>query len=204
MQNGELVVNFSERLVLLIRECRQMLDMEPQDRKVDKEIVKLVEVSKKYYKNGIKLKQIANFYNNMSLHIIESQQRLLVQEAMEFEDIINKWKQQSGARNNMEIYVESVQMAYNKILSESAKLRGVHKKLVDQCCQLLEIDIQSSLQPYKAKLLSINTLVKHVIESRDRQLSSSWERHWQVQVQKVQHLQFRRGLLSFIDRVSPL
>lgn len=66
MVDGELVVYFSERLVLLIRETRQMIDMEPPGRKVTRQIVEIVDNSKKYYKNAMKLKQIANFYNNMS------------------------------------------------------------------------------------------------------------------------------------------
>ncbi len=40
--------------------------MEPIGRKVSKNILEIVENSKKYYKNAIKLKQIASFYNNMS------------------------------------------------------------------------------------------------------------------------------------------
>jgi len=56
MVDGELWVNFSERLILLIRETRQMIDMEPVNRKVKRSIVEIVDNSKKYYKNAVKLK----------------------------------------------------------------------------------------------------------------------------------------------------
>ena len=142
MVDGELVVYFSERLVLLIRETRQMIDIEPVGRKVSRTIIQIVENSKKYYKNAIKLKQIANFYNNMSQQIVESQQRMLVQEAMEFEDVINRWKKQSN--RNIEEYVEQVCSSYNKIIEESSKLRRVHEKLIEQTIRLLEMDVVSN------------------------------------------------------------
>ncbi len=59
---GDLLVNYSEKLVTLVKDARAIGELGFQ---YDKTIFKIVEQAKKFYKEGVCLKQIANFYNSM-------------------------------------------------------------------------------------------------------------------------------------------
>ena len=48
---------------------------------------------------------------------------------MEFEDIINQWKDKKN--RNIDKYVQNVESSYNKIMAESGRLRRVHERLID-------------------------------------------------------------------------
>ena len=53
-----------------------------------KPIQELGEQAKKMYKEGLALKQIANFYNSMSAQIIPSQKKMLLGSALTFEKAV--------------------------------------------------------------------------------------------------------------------
>lgn len=55
LNNGLLKVNYSERLVLLIRETRQLLELGYR-KQISSEINKVVENGKKFYKEALTLK----------------------------------------------------------------------------------------------------------------------------------------------------
>jgi dynein heavy chain 2 len=64
LSDGLLKVNYSERLVLLLREVRQLCEMGFR-KQIPSQIIKTVEDGKKFYKEALTLKQVANFYNSM-------------------------------------------------------------------------------------------------------------------------------------------
>jgi dynein heavy chain 2 len=59
---GLLRVNYSDKLVTLVKDARILAEM---GFKIDKEIINVTEKAKKFYKEGVTLKQVANFYNSM-------------------------------------------------------------------------------------------------------------------------------------------
>jgi len=59
---GLLKVNYSEKLVTLVKDARALGE---HGFPPDKKIQVIVERAKKFYKEGVALKQIANFYNSM-------------------------------------------------------------------------------------------------------------------------------------------
>jgi dynein heavy chain 2 len=63
-KDGTLEVNYSDRLLLLIREVRQLMEL-GYKKDVDAGILKTVELGQKYSKEAITLKGIAQFYNRM-------------------------------------------------------------------------------------------------------------------------------------------
>ena len=69
-RDGKLHVNFSDRLVTLLREVRQLNGMGYD---IPAKIQTAHDVSKKFYRYGVVLKQVAHFYNNIDEQIIESQ-----------------------------------------------------------------------------------------------------------------------------------
>jgi dynein heavy chain 2 len=90
--SGELVIHYSENLVTLLREVRQLQEY---GYKIQDAIVKAVATGEKYYKYGLKLKQVANFYNTIKEKIIPSQMGMLLLEAQKFERAI---KDQKGTK----------------------------------------------------------------------------------------------------------
>ena len=58
---GLLKVNYSEKLVTLVKDARAIGE---HGFPLDKKITAIVDQAKKFYKEGVTLKQIANFYNS--------------------------------------------------------------------------------------------------------------------------------------------
>ena len=59
---GLLKINYSEKLVTLVKDARAIGE---HGFPLDKQIIAIVDRAKKFYKEGVTLKQIANFYNSM-------------------------------------------------------------------------------------------------------------------------------------------
>lgn len=68
--DGQLKVHYSERLVVLLRETRQLSEL---GYKIPKEIEEAVMTGQRFYRYGVKLKGVANLYNTMTDQIIPSQ-----------------------------------------------------------------------------------------------------------------------------------
>jgi dynein heavy chain 2 len=65
---GLLKVNYSEKLVTLVKDARAIGE---HGFTLDKNILGIVNQAKKFYKEGVALKQIANFYNSMGTQMID-------------------------------------------------------------------------------------------------------------------------------------
>ena len=74
LKNSILTVNYSDKLILLIREIRQLGEIGLKS-KIPKDILDTAEQGKRFYKEALSLKKIAHFYNNMNDEIIDSQKR---------------------------------------------------------------------------------------------------------------------------------
>jgi len=76
---GDLLrVNYSESLVTLVKDGRAIGEL---GFPVDDKIQKIIERAKKFYKEGVCLKQIANFYNSMSSQIVDCQKPMMIEKA---------------------------------------------------------------------------------------------------------------------------
>jgi dynein heavy chain 2 len=69
-RDGKLRVNFSDRLVTLLREVRQLTSF---GFIIPSKIQLAATTAKKFYRYGVVLKQVAHFYNSIDEQIIESQ-----------------------------------------------------------------------------------------------------------------------------------
>ena len=61
-EGGLLKVNYSEKLVTLVKDARVLGE---HGFKIPKPVHDVTENAKKFYKEGVTLKQVANFYNSM-------------------------------------------------------------------------------------------------------------------------------------------
>ena len=72
---GLLSVNYSSRLVQLLREVRQLSELELN---VPLKIKKAAEEGERYYRYGVMLKKVANFFNGMETQILSTQRPMLL------------------------------------------------------------------------------------------------------------------------------
>jgi dynein heavy chain 2 len=82
---GLLKVNYSEKLVTLVKDSRVLGE---HGFKIPKAIHDVTENAKKFYKEGVTLKQLANFYNSMGTQMIDCQKPMMLEKAAEFESLI--------------------------------------------------------------------------------------------------------------------
>ncbi|GMT29040.1 hypothetical protein PFISCL1PPCAC_20337, partial [Pristionchus fissidentatus] len=69
--NGMLHVNYSDRLLKMIREVRQLSSL---GLAIPAKIAKTCANGEKYYRYGVTLKQIAHFYNTVDQQMLPCQQ----------------------------------------------------------------------------------------------------------------------------------
>jgi len=86
---GLLKVNYSEKLVTLVKDARAVGEHGYKDQ-LHPDIVRIVEQAKKFYKEGVALKQVANFYNSMGTQVIQCQKPMIIQQAQRFEAAVNQ------------------------------------------------------------------------------------------------------------------
>lgn len=143
--DGELVVNFSSKVVELLREERQLrelsftipLDIQKSTKRIDQ-----------FYRSGMLLKKVANFYNTIEHQIVESQRPMLLQSLLEFEDAVHSGAPGSATSSNggsrparqlswtdagaCEEYVGKLQKKAEELATENRKLRHAHDALRKQ------------------------------------------------------------------------
>ena len=79
-----LQVNYSDRLVRFLREVRQLVAL---GFKMPQAVQWNADIAHKFYRHGVVLKQVANFYNTIDTQIVRSQKPLLLDYALQFEQL---------------------------------------------------------------------------------------------------------------------
>ncbi|MXQ96699.1 hypothetical protein E5288_WYG013272 [Bos mutus] len=83
--DGSLKVHYSDRLVVLLREVRQLSAL---GFVIPAKIQQVANIAQKFCKQAIILKQVAHFYNSIDQQMIQSQRPMMLQSALAFEQII--------------------------------------------------------------------------------------------------------------------
>ena len=214
LSDGLLKINYSEKLILLLREVRQLGELGFR-RQIPQKILDTVEQGKKFYKEALTLKQIANFYNTMSTQIIQSQKPMVIEQAMRFEDIVkscnggrantknaNVIQWESGAE--LEKYIKSVQEAADEIMKENRKLRKAHIAIAEVVNDLFEIDLLRERGVWKEKMEGIRRLVENAVGGREQKLCRIWRIHWDYQLYKALEVQYQLGLMNLNQNLSEI
>ena len=197
LTDGVLKVGFSDKLVQLIKEVRQLLEYGFE---IPKNIKTIALEGKKYCKEAITLKQVANFYNNMSSEILECQKRMLLGEALAFEDVVKSTKSlQSGkltwnSSNEVADYIKMVQKAANELMGENRKLRKVHLEILEKIKELQVIDLLKYRQMWKDKLNEIRRNIELVSENKDPAGCALWKTALDKELYKALEIQYKLGL----------
>lgn len=170
---GILKVNYSDKLVTLVKDARMLGEM---GFKLPRQVHAVTENAKKFYKEGVTLKQVANFYNSMGTQMIECQKPMMIEKAQDFEHII---KNPKGAKSHgnttvvtwsdpidIEYYIKSVQVKATELIAENRRLRKVHLSLVDQMVELMNIDLLKNKNTWKDKLGTMRKQIEQVTKTR--------------------------------------
>ena len=128
-------VNFSDRLVRFLREVRLLSSL---GFKMTPLVQGNADVAHKFYRHGVVLKQVANFYNTIDTQIVNSQKPLLLDHALRFEQLATTPKAQQTANaagggkeitwsdpTQLEGYIDELRGCSEELMQENRKLRQV-------------------------------------------------------------------------------
>lgn len=217
-KNGDLVVNYSEFLVTLLRDVRQLTELSAQhlgsqvgskkDEWVPLKVRKVAEEAEKYYRYGVTLKKVANFYNNMESQIIDEQKPMLLDSLLAFEEAVKRpgvqQKSSSAAASKKDVtwqnldecneYVKQLQDAADKLSSENRRFKRAHEKLSEEFLALLDIDLLRFPNKWKERWDEIKKSVLTVTKKQDPARTKKWFLYWDQQLYKVLESGYQMGL----------
>ncbi|OQS05963.1 dynein heavy chain [Thraustotheca clavata] len=213
---GYLTVNYSEFLVTLLRDVRQLMEL--SDQWVPPRILEVANEAEKYYRYGVTLKKVANFYNNMESQVIEEQKPMLLDALIAFEEIVKKPGKSTTSKtskpkaidvtwNNLEEceeYVKHLQQAADALSIENRKLRRAHEKIGEDLVLLMDVDLLRYPEKWKDKNDTIKAFINVTIKKYDPNLTKRWLLYWDHQLYKVLEAGYQIGLESLNENLPEI
>lgn len=186
--DGLLTVNFSEQLVCLLREVRQLSEC---GFTIPSGILTMAEESAQFYKYGVSLRNIANFYNNMEHQILDYQKPILLQSLLAFDELIKHAGEESssssleGTKKNKNLviwgnvvecenYITKLQEAANELEKENRRLKQQHFSVIHQIKSIVNIDILKQKDLWKSKWQEMS----HQVQQVKRVYNEKYMRKW--------------------------
>uniref|UniRef100_A0A663LRA3 Dynein cytoplasmic 2 heavy chain 1 n=1 Tax=Athene cunicularia TaxID=194338 RepID=A0A663LRA3_ATHCN len=159
---GTLNILYSDRLVTLLREVRQLSAL---GFAIPAKIQHVANTAQKFCKQAVILKQVAHFYNSIDQQMIESQKPMMLQSALAFEQIIKHSKSGPGEKaqitwdnpRELEVYIQKLQAAAERLSTENRKLRKWHTNFIEKVISLMNIDLLRQQQRWKGGLQELRT-----------------------------------------------
>ncbi|KAF5921105.1 hypothetical protein HPG69_018505 [Diceros bicornis minor] len=208
--DGSLKVHYSDRLVILLREVRQLSAL---GFVIPAKIQQVANVAQKFCKQAIILKQVAHFYNSIDQQMIQSQRPMMLQSALAFEQIIKNSKAGSGGKSHitwdnpkeLEGYTQKLQNAAERLATENRKLRKWHTTFCEKVVVLMNIDLLRQQQRWKDGLQELRTGLASV-EAQGFQASDmrAWKQHWNHQLYKALEHQYQMGLEALNENLPEI
>ncbi|KAL8004079.1 putative AAA+ ATPase domain, dynein heavy chain region D6 P-loop domain-containing protein [Plasmopara halstedii] len=212
-QSGDLVVNFSEFLVTLLRDVRQLTELSSQQRMAPSEawvptrVRQVAEEAEKYYRFGVTLQKVANFYNSIEAQIIDEQKPMLLDSLLAFEDAVQRpgiTQSQNQKAKSKDVtwanldecdeYVSQLQTAADRLAAENRRLKRAHEKLGDDLLALMDVDLLRYPQKWKERWDEIKRSAQVVTRKQDTARTAKWFLYWDHQVYKVLESGYQFGL----------
>ncbi|KAG8523219.1 Cytoplasmic dynein 2 heavy chain 1, partial [Galemys pyrenaicus] len=208
--DGSLKVHYSDRLVILLREVRQLSAL---GFVIPAKIQQVANIAQKFCKQAIILKQVAHFYNSIDQQMIQSQRPMMLQSALAFEQIIKNSKAGSGGKSQitwdnpkeLEGYIQKLQNAAERLATENRKLRKWHTTFCEKVVVLMNIDLLRQQQRWKDGLQELRTGLASV-EAQGFQASDmhAWKQHWNHQLYKALEHQYQMGLEALNENLPEI
>ncbi|XP_072467338.1 cytoplasmic dynein 2 heavy chain 1 isoform X1 [Notamacropus eugenii] len=208
--DGALKVHYSDRLVILLREVRQLSAL---GFVIPAKIQQVANIAQKFCKQAIILKQVAHFYNSIDQQMIQSQRPMMLQSALAFEQIIKNSKPGAGEKSQitwdnpkeLEGYIQKLQSAAERLATENRKLRKWHATFCEKVVVLMNIDLLRQQQRWKDGLQELRTGLASV-EAQGFQASDmhAWKQHWNHQLYKALEHQYQMGLEALNENLPEI
>lgn len=206
-KHGNLVVNYTEALVQLLREARQLSEL---GLKLPKAISDAAKHAQDYFRYGLQLQKVAQFYNTMGTQIIPSQKPMLLEPLVDFEEKVAGATSSSGEPlkwndpQKCAQFVKQLQTASEKVALANRRLRKSHSTVCREVVGLMQLDILRQKASWKSKLLGIKDYLKKLMQAgqyREEQVIS-WLRHWDSQLYKAIEIGYKFGLESLNEHLG--
>ncbi|NWH26647.1 DYHC2 protein, partial [Grus americana] len=204
---GTLNILYSDRLVTLLREVRQLSAL---GFAIPAKIQHVANTAQKFCKQAVILKQVAHFYNSIDQQMIESQKPMMLQSALAFEQIIKHSKSGPGGKaqitwdnpRDLEAYIQKLQAAAERLSSENRKLRKWHTNFIEKVISLMNIDLLRQQQRWKDGLQDLRTVFA-TLESQAGDMTA-WRQHWNHQLYKALEHQYQMGLEALNENLPEI
>lgn len=204
-RDGKLIVHYSDRLVGLLREARQLAAF---GFRIPGVIQDAVTYAQQFYRHAVVLKQVANFYNTIDQQMIPSQRPMMLESALMFEKIIKNPKGAStkddGGKihitwnkpGELEVYIKKLQKTAQKLTTENRQYRKQHGIIRDKVVSLMSVDLLQSSQKWKDSLGELRRTVGEIQVKNSISTSDirTWKAHWNRQLYKALEHQYQIGL----------
>ncbi|KAK6296186.1 hypothetical protein J4Q44_G00338990 [Coregonus suidteri] len=202
--DGKLKIHYSDRLVTLLREVRQLSAL---GFPIPAKIQQAANTADKFYRQAIILKQVAHFYNTIDQQMIPSQRPMMLNYALAFEQVIKQnprsQSRESGGKlqitwdnpKELEVYIGKLQSAAERLSTENRKLRKWHTDFTEKVVTLMTVDLLRHQQRWKDGLQELRTgfatLEAQGFRSGEMK---AWRQHWNHQLYKALEHQYQTGL----------
>lgn len=196
----KLRVNYSGRLVSLLREVRQLQAL---GFNVPREVVKATTDADKFYRLAVTLKQVANFYNSIGRQMLEFQKPMLIEPAKAFEAVISSKQDASLAWDNvaaLEAYIGKLQTAASDLTVRNRRLRLAHKSLMEKAVALFSIDLVAKREQWKQALRDMRAIVEE-LQRAGYVGMKAWTTHIDKQIFKALEHQYALGLEALSENL---
>uniref|UniRef100_A0ABM5FWF4 Cytoplasmic dynein 2 heavy chain 1 n=2 Tax=Agamidae TaxID=81953 RepID=A0ABM5FWF4_9SAUR len=204
--DGALKIHYSDRLVTLLREVRQLSAL---GFVIPAKIQQASNAAQKFCKQAVILKQVAHFYNSIDQQMIPSQKPMMLQSALAFEQIIKHSKAEGQITwdnpKELETYIKKLQSAAERLATENRKLRKWHTNFTEKVVGLMNIDLLRQQQRWKDGLQELragfSSLESQGFHSRDMK---AWRQHWNYQLYKALEHQYQMGLEALNENLPEI
>ncbi|XP_075347137.1 cytoplasmic dynein 2 heavy chain 1 isoform X3 [Mycteria americana] len=207
---GTLNILYSDRLVTLLREVRQLSAL---GFAIPARIQHVANTAQKFCKQAVILKQVAHFYNSIDQQMIESQKPMMLQSALAFEQIIKHSKSGPGGKaqitwdnpRELEAYIQKLQAAAERLSTENRKLRKWHMNFIEKVVSLMNIDLLRQQQRWKDGLQELRTVFASLESQGFKSCDmKAWRQHWNHQLYKALEHQYQMGLEALNENLPEI
>ncbi|KAK9815706.1 hypothetical protein WJX72_008353 [[Myrmecia] bisecta] len=195
---GHINLHYSEQLVVLLREVRQLQAL---GFLIRREVLAEVETAAKFYRHSLVLKQVVNFHNEMATQIIYTQKPMLTQLAIAFNDVLLKPTDSQGRPISwqnaaaLEGYVRRLQQVAQQLTEKNRRLRHWHKLVGDKVVALMGCELVRGRERWASGVRELREVFVAVEREGFPEASQAgWRLHWDYQLYKALEHQYRRGL----------
>ncbi|EJD73854.1 cytoplasmic dynein 2 heavy chain 1, variant [Loa loa] len=206
-KSGNLIVNYSDRLVRLLREVRQLIGL---GFAIPRKIIECANTGEQFYKYAIVLKQVAHFYNSVDQQMLPCQQAMMLDEALAFEKLLLSGKKGETTTNtvswnnpkHLQEFIEKLQAAAERLTLHNRRLRKAHSEICDKIKQLMNLDLLKEISKWKDVMGEIrNKIAEQERSIGNRNNMIPWLSHWDRQLYKTLQLQYQWGIESLHTQI---